>query len=132
MHGDEDAGAGRDGARGKPMSVRAAAEVSEAREAPAGPHRAVDRDRLRALLREEDARFRAGHRRSAELFERAQRSLLGGVPMSWMAEWASPYPVFMAEANGALLTDVDGNEYVDFCLGDTGAMTGHSPAGSLP
>jgi glutamate-1-semialdehyde 2,1-aminomutase len=47
--------------------------------------------------------------------------------MPWMTEWAGPHPVFAAEASGAELTDVDGNEYVDFCLGDTGAMTGHSP-----
>ena len=45
-----------------------------------------------------------------------------------MTEWAGAYPVFVAEASGAHFTDVDGNNYVDFCLGDTGAMTGHSPA----
>jgi len=48
--------------------------------------------------------------------------------MPWMTEWAGPFPIFAAEASGAHLTDVDGNEYADFCLGDTGAMTGHSPA----
>jgi glutamate-1-semialdehyde 2,1-aminomutase len=31
-------------------------------------------------------------------------------------------------ARGARVTDIDGHEYVDFCLGDTGAMAGHSPA----
>jgi glutamate-1-semialdehyde 2,1-aminomutase len=53
--------------------------------------------------------------------------MLGGVPMPWMMEWAGPYPVFVADAKGARFTDVDGHEYVDFCLGDTGAMTGHAP-----
>jgi glutamate-1-semialdehyde 2,1-aminomutase len=53
---------------------------------------------------------------------------LAGVPMPWMTEWAGPHPVFAASADGARLTDIDGNEYVDFCLGDTGAMTGHAPA----
>ncbi len=48
--------------------------------------------------------------------------------MPWMTEWASPHPVFAAEASGARFTDVDGNVYADFCLGDTGAMTGHAPA----
>ena len=48
--------------------------------------------------------------------------------MPWMTEWAGAFPVFVAEASGARFTDVDGIEYVDFCLGDTGAMTGHSPA----
>ena len=47
--------------------------------------------------------------------------------MHWMVEWASRFPVFVAEASGARFTDVDGNEYVDLCLGDTGAMTGHAP-----
>ena len=48
--------------------------------------------------------------------------------MPWMTEWAGPYPVFATEAHGARITDVDGRTYIDFCLGDTGAMTGHAPA----
>ena len=47
--------------------------------------------------------------------------------MHWMVRWAGGFPVFAADAEGARLRDVDGHEYVDFCLGDTGAMTGHSP-----
>jgi glutamate-1-semialdehyde 2,1-aminomutase len=58
---------------------------------------------------------------------RAERSLLSGVPMNWMTRWASPYPVVVAEASGASVTDIDGNAYIDFCLGDTGAMAGHAP-----
>ena len=46
--------------------------------------------------------------------------------MPWMTRWPGAFPLFVAEANGARFTDVDGNEYVDFCLGDTGAMTGHA------
>src|SRR5439155_9884312 len=42
--------------------------------------------------------------------------------------WAGGFPVFVAEAEGARFTDVDGHTYVDFCLGDTGAMSGHAPA----
>jgi glutamate-1-semialdehyde 2,1-aminomutase len=87
----------------------------------------VDRTRLRDLLRLEEERFAATHQRSATLYEQAKGSLLAGVPMPWMTEWAGPHPVFAAEASGARFTDVDGNEYVDFCLGDTGAMTGHAP-----
>ena len=87
----------------------------------------LDRDRLRQALGAEEERFAATHRRSGELFEEAKASLLAGVPMPWMTEWAGPYPVFAASAEGAHFTDVDGNEYVDLCLGDTGAMTGHSP-----
>jgi glutamate-1-semialdehyde 2,1-aminomutase len=61
------------------------------------------------------------------MYARARKSLLGGVPMNWMKKWAGAFPVFVAHAKGAHFTDVDGREYVDFCLGDTGAMTGHSP-----
>jgi glutamate-1-semialdehyde 2,1-aminomutase len=87
----------------------------------------VDRERLRGLLADEEERFVDQHPRSRETFEEGQRFLLAGVPMPWMTEWAGPFPVFVAEARGAHLTDVDGNAYVDFCLGDTGAMAGHSP-----
>lgn len=79
------------------------------------------------LMERERAAFAERHPRSRELFERARGSLLGGVPMTWMLEWAGGFPVFMAEASGARVTDVDGHTYVDLCLGDTGAMTGHSP-----
>jgi glutamate-1-semialdehyde 2,1-aminomutase len=87
----------------------------------------VDRERLQELLRTEEERFVEQHPRSRKLFEQGQRSLLAGVPMPWMTEWAGAFPVFVDEAHGAHFTDVDGNEYVDFCLGDTGAMAGHSP-----
>jgi glutamate-1-semialdehyde 2,1-aminomutase len=90
--------------------------------------RTIDRERLRDLLRGEEERFIEEHPRSRELFARGERSLLAGVPMPWMTEWAGAFPVFVAEAHGARFTDVDDREYVDFCLGDTGAMTGHSPA----
>ena len=89
--------------------------------------REVDRTRLGELLRAEEERFVAQHPRSRELFEQGRQSLLAGVPMPWMTEWAGAFPVFVAEASGARFTDVDGHSYVDFCLGDTGAMTGHSP-----
>ncbi len=87
----------------------------------------LDRARLAALTAAEADRFTSEHPRSASLFTRAQESLHGGVPMAWMAKWPGPFPVFVAEASGAHFTDVDGREYVDLCLGDTGAMFGHSP-----
>jgi glutamate-1-semialdehyde 2,1-aminomutase len=91
----------------------------------------VDRDRLAALMDRELERFEAEHPRSRELFERAKANLLAGVPMPWMTEWAGPFPVFVAEAAGARFRDVDGREYVDLCLGDTGAMTGHGPGAAV-
>jgi glutamate-1-semialdehyde 2,1-aminomutase len=87
----------------------------------------VSPDRLRALLETETARFVESHPRSRELHARASRSLVGGVPMQWMVEWAGAFPVFAEEARGVRITDVDGHEYLDFCLGDTGSMFGHSP-----
>jgi glutamate-1-semialdehyde 2,1-aminomutase len=87
----------------------------------------VDRGRLEDLMGRERERFVGDHPRSKELFDAATANLLAGVPMPWMTEWAGPYPVFVAEAEGAHFTDVDGRTYVDFCLGDTGAMTGHAP-----
>jgi glutamate-1-semialdehyde 2,1-aminomutase len=93
-----------------------------------GKQKLIDRARLRALMAREEQKFVADHPKSAALFERAQRSLLGGVPMNWMKKWAGKFPLFVAEAHGAHFTDVDARDYIDFCLGDTGAMTGHSPS----
>ena len=87
----------------------------------------IDRARMGDLMEREVAGFERDHPGSRELFERGKANLLAGVPMPWMSEWAGPYPVFVAEASGARFTDVDGNAYVDLCLGDTGAMTGHAP-----
>jgi glutamate-1-semialdehyde 2,1-aminomutase len=84
-------------------------------------------ERAEALLERELERFERTHPRSGELARRASASLLAGVPMHWMVRWPGAYPVFAEEAWGARFRDVDGIEYVDFCLGDTGAMTGHSP-----
>ena len=86
----------------------------------------IDRTRLHELQRREDARFVAGHPRSAERTQDARRHLLGGVPMAWMRRWPGAFPVFVAEAQGARFTDIDGHEYLDLCLGDTGAMCGHA------
>jgi len=87
----------------------------------------VDRERLATLIEHERERFAETHPHSRELHERARGSLLEGVPMPWMAMWRGGSPVYLAAARGARVTDVDGNEYADFCLGDTGAMAGHSP-----
>src|SRR5450631_3546801 len=91
----------------------------------------VHRDRLRSLMKSETKKFVAERPKSAALFERAQKSLLSGVPMNWMAKWAGAFPPFVREAQGAHFYDVDGHRYVDLCLGDTGAMTGHSPSATV-
>jgi len=87
----------------------------------------LNRLSLTQLLRQEESLFHKSHPKSHELYQRARKSLHGGVPMLWMVRWAGSFPVFVKEAKGAHFTDVDGNSYIDFCLGDTGAMTGHSP-----
>jgi glutamate-1-semialdehyde 2,1-aminomutase len=86
----------------------------------------IDRDRLQALHQAEEQRFVTDHPRSAALAEEASDHLLAGVPMPWMTRWPGAFPIFFDTASGARFTDVDGREYVDLCLGDTGAMTGHA------
>src|SRR5215217_4399595 len=87
----------------------------------------IDRSRLEYLLSTELTRFVSEHPRSAALHVRARESLVGGVPMPWMMAWAGGFPIVAERAKGATIVDVDGHEYVDLCLGDTGAMTGHAP-----
>ncbi len=84
--------------------------------------------RVAELTERELERFAATHPRSGELRDAAAESLLSGVPMNWMTRWPGAFPVVFESAAGASLIDVDDNSYVDFCLGDTGAMAGHSPA----
>ncbi|HEX3491223.1 MAG TPA: transaminase [Streptosporangiaceae bacterium] len=87
----------------------------------------IDRGHLTELIKRERSLYRANFPRSWEAYEAGAGHLLGGVPMTWMRMWAGGYPIFQAAASGARLIDVDGNEFIDFCLGDTGAMAGHSP-----
>lgn len=91
----------------------------------------LNRNRIKKLLIQEEQLFHKTHPKSFELYQRARKSLHGGVPMLWMIRWAGSFPVFVKEAKGAHFTDVDGNSYIDFCLGDTGAMTGHSPTATV-
>jgi glutamate-1-semialdehyde 2,1-aminomutase len=80
-----------------------------------------------AMLRREDALYRQRNPKSAARAEAGGRHWLNGVPMLWMSDWGTPFPLIMDKAEGATLTDIDGNTYADFCLGDTGAMFGHTP-----
>ncbi len=90
------------------------------------PTSTIDRDRLAQLLRAERDRFVALHPRSAALAAEDATHLIAGVPMPWMTRWPGAFPIHVAEASGSRFVDADGIEYVDFCLGDTGAMAGHS------
>ena len=91
----------------------------------------IDRSRLAQLLVAERDRFRADRPVSQAMAAEAAAHLVGGVPMTWMAKWAGGFPMFVAGASGSRLTDVDGHTYVDFALGDTGSMAGHSPPATV-
>ncbi len=91
----------------------------------------IDRTRLAALIERERATLAARTPRSRELAERANAHMIGGVPMQWMQIWAGQHALFFERAKGNRITDVDGNELLDFCLGDTGAMAGHSPEATV-
>ena len=91
----------------------------------------IDRGRLASLYATEQRRFTQSHPASLALYQRAKGSLLEGVPMHWMAKWAGGFPLFVKEGRGAHFTDVDGHRYLDLCLGDTGAMTGHAPKATV-
>jgi glutamate-1-semialdehyde 2,1-aminomutase len=82
---------------------------------------------LAELTARERDTFERTHPRSRQLHEEARASLLAGVPMAWMTMWPGGFPLYLDRAHGATVVDVDGNEYADFCVGDTGAMAGHSP-----
>ena len=76
---------------------------------------------------QQQERFLKANPTSVALAKRAQHSLYGGVPMHWMSDWSTPVSLFVERAQGVHFYDVDGHEYIDFCLGDTGTMFGHSP-----
>lgn len=86
----------------------------------------IDSRRLSSAMEHEEADFVAKHPKSQQLSRQAKEGLLSGVPMPWMVRWPGAFPLFVDNAQGSSFTCADGLAYVDFCLGDTGAMTGHS------
>jgi len=91
------------------------------------PFRIVTDYQLDRLMEREKELFHQRTKKSKDIFQNAQGMLLNGVPMPWMGDWGTSHPIFVHCATGNRITDIDGNQYVDFCLGDTGAMFGHSP-----
>src|ERR1700730_8110763 len=87
----------------------------------------IDRARLQSLMEREQKKFVDERPKSKTLFERGRKSLMAGVPMNLMVKWAGAFSPFVRDAQWVHVFDVDGHRYVDFCLGDTGAMTGHGP-----
>ena len=88
--------------------------------------RVIDRQKLESALKSEEQLFCDIHPKSMHLAQSAKTALLSGVPMPWMTRWPGSFPLHVQRAHGARFVDVDDIEYVDFCLGDTGAMTGHA------
>jgi glutamate-1-semialdehyde 2,1-aminomutase len=87
----------------------------------------ISDESVAAMLARERSLFIQRNARSRQLADESRLHLLNGVPMLWMVDWETPFPLFIAKAMGVDLVDADGNLYIDFCLGDTGAMFGHSP-----
>lgn len=81
----------------------------------------------KSILVAERQRFIELHPQSVKLAANSQSHFLYGVPMHWMNDWGTPVPLFVSQAQGAHFTCADNINYTDFCLGDTGAMFGHSP-----
>ncbi len=88
----------------------------------------VLKDRLDALTAREAKRFAAGRPKAKAALSHEASSWLDDVPMHWMRDWPMPHLPVITKAKGARITDLDGFEIDDFCLGDTGSMFGHSPA----
>ena len=87
----------------------------------------IKREKLLLELEKEKRIYEQKHPTSKACFERAKKSLLTGQAQNWQNMWPGEHPLYVKDAEGCTVTDVDGNQYVDFCLGDTGAMTGHTP-----
>jgi glutamate-1-semialdehyde 2,1-aminomutase len=87
----------------------------------------ISENAVTSMLERERALFSQRNPKSKALADTASRHWLRGVPMHWMVDWDTPFPLFISEAKGVALTDADGHSYTDFCLGDTGAMFGHAP-----
>ena len=87
----------------------------------------IEPERIAASARAEAAAFSAARPKSQAKVGNGLPGFFGGVPMHWMNDWPTPFPILVDSARGATITDIDGNRLDDFCLGDTGSMFGHSP-----
>jgi len=85
----------------------------------------IDRKHLANLHAKEQAEFLARNPKSKAAYDSAD-NLFGRVPMTWMNKKAGGFPIYFDRAQGNRIWDIDGHEYIDFALGDTGAMAGHS------
>lgn len=84
-------------------------------------------DRLSTFATREAKRYAAARTKAKAALANGGEVFLSGVPLHWMKDWPMPHLPLVAKAKGARITDIDGYEIDDFCLGDTGSMFGHSP-----
>ncbi|MFU0506980.1 aspartate aminotransferase family protein [Pseudaminobacter sp. NGMCC 1.201702] len=99
-------------------------DISKSRAATQG---GVSLARIDEIQAAETRDFRAARPKSEAAIGNGLAGFFGGVPMHWMKDWPTPFPILVERAKGATITDTDGNRLADFCLGDTGSMFGHSP-----
>lgn len=92
--------------------------------------RNISSDKLTQLLVRERETYLTKHPMSYSSYQDSH-NLFGKVPMTWMNKWSGGFPLYLLKASGNSITDIDGNNYVDFALGDTGAMAGHSPKATI-
>ena len=86
----------------------------------------ANREKLKSLLIKERSLYKERNPKSFEYFNNAN-NLFGKVPMTWMNKWSGGFPIYLDYAKGNTIVSVDGHSYIDFALGDTAAMAGHSP-----
>jgi glutamate-1-semialdehyde 2,1-aminomutase len=84
----------------------------------------LDRSRIKFLMEREEKRFNERTPKSGEMFERARRSMVNGVPSSYQVR--DPWPIYLEEGRGSRVWDVDGNEYIDYHNGFGSMVQGHA------
>ncbi|ANP46116.1 transaminase [Candidatus Viadribacter manganicus] len=81
---------------------------------------------LANLITRETQRYLDTHPKASAEAARLKEHWLFGAPFHWMNDWATPSAMIAEDGEGAVLTDIDGSTYDDFCLGDTPGMFGHA------
>jgi glutamate-1-semialdehyde 2,1-aminomutase len=83
----------------------------------------VDPKRVEEILKQEWEQFTKGTGKSAEESRRSFKALPLGVTSSFQ-HW-DPYPISIASAKGAYMTDVDGRQLLDLSMGFGAMFAGH-------
>lgn len=84
----------------------------------------LDRARVRDLTAREEENLNRRTAKSGEMYARARRTMVSGVPSSYQVR--APWPIYLEEGRGSRVWDVDGNEYVDVHNGFGAMVQGHA------